>query len=705
MPSKSIHNKKKAKPQKMSLSDFNKQVLGKDEEERIALEEAIEASKLTDAVTSTDADIDLSGIDMKEQEDILISLKKRSNAPTATPANTPLCLDDSTIVDPYVLNQIQQTDNDIEVARALQEQEDYEFAQSVNNLQQKTLQSYIKQDSQAKVKVIDHGYNHITQTKRKPRLAEDDYDDNMSDELSDDDDDEEYDEESEKQLRSSNRINLDQIENENTLGNGGGGGGGHRSHIVDVKINASVKNTIQQAEKKELQQRIRVHGKQDRATTEQVLDPRTRMILYKLINNGNVYSINGCVSTGKEANVYYAAGPNAEDYAIKVYKTSILVFKDRDRYVTGEFRFRRGYSKHNPRKMVRVWAEKEMRNLKRIEDVGIPCPQAILLRRHVLLMTFIGKQGWPAPRLKEATNLSPDKLKEIYLDIIKYMRIMYQEAKLVHADLSEYNMLYFKGKVYFIDVSQSVEHDHPHALEFLRKDCTNVRDFFIRRGLPNIMTTRETFEFITDITVNKNNIEQVLKRTMEVVETRPAMTDQELQDEEVFKKVYIPRTLGDVSHYEDHIEDGRGANTDEIFYRTVTGLNMSLSGAQEGPNILGEEFEDDDSDDDDSDDDDSDDDDSEDDDDDDEEEEVAFDVNGNPIPVEPKLDENGNPIVTIEYDEFGRRKIPELHLMEKKDRKAWVKEMKREKRLNKIPKHVKKRFRKQTQVKKGNKSR
>ena len=25
-----------------------------------------------------------------------------------------------------------------------------------------------------------------------------------------------------------------------------------------------------------------------------------------------------------------------------------------------------------------------------------------------------------------------------------------------------------------IDVSQAVEHDHPHALEFLRKDATNI---------------------------------------------------------------------------------------------------------------------------------------------------------------------------------------------------------------------------------------
>ena len=33
---------------------------------------------------------------------------------------------------------------------------------------------------------------------------------------------------------------------------------------------------------------------------------------------------------------------------------------------------------------------------------------------------------------------------------------------------------YHDGDAYIIDVSQSVEHDHPHALEFLRKDCGNV---------------------------------------------------------------------------------------------------------------------------------------------------------------------------------------------------------------------------------------
>lgn len=84
--------------------------------------------------------------------------------------------------------------------------------------------------------------------------------------------------------------------------------------------------------------RIQTKDKHDRATAEQVMDPRTRMILFKLLNRGTITAINGCISTGKEANVYHATGKADEDVAIKIYKTSILVFKDRDKYVSGEFR-------------------------------------------------------------------------------------------------------------------------------------------------------------------------------------------------------------------------------------------------------------------------------------------------------------------------------------------------------------------------------
>ena len=96
------------------------------------------------------------------------------------------------------------------------------------------------------------------------------------------------------------------------------------------------------------------------------MDPRTRMIIFKMIQRGIVNELNGCISTGKEANVYHSTSEKSKyDLAVKVYKTSILTFKDRDKYVTGEFRFRHGYCKHNPRKMVATWAEKEFRNLTR----------------------------------------------------------------------------------------------------------------------------------------------------------------------------------------------------------------------------------------------------------------------------------------------------------------------------------------------------
>lgn len=135
------------------------------------------------------------------------------------------------------------------------------------------------------------------------------------------------------------------------------------------------------------------NDKSDRATSEQVLDPRTRMILFKFLNGGLLEELNGCLSTGKEANVYHGKTKEGQERAIKIYKTSILIFKDRDRYVTGEFRFRRGYAKHNPRKMVKLWAEKELRNLNRLKSAEIPCPDPIILRNHVLVMSFIGTDG------------------------------------------------------------------------------------------------------------------------------------------------------------------------------------------------------------------------------------------------------------------------------------------------------------------------
>ncbi|CAM9393089.1 unnamed protein product, partial [Discosporangium mesarthrocarpum] len=184
-------------------------------------------------------------------------------------------------------------------------------------------------------------------------------------------------------------------------GPGVGPGAGTASHSVLNDIRRSDKSTQKQS---------RHTGRDDRATAEQVMDPRTRLILFKLLNRGFIQHIDGCLSTGKEANVYYAANSEGHEYAVKVYKTSILVFKDRDKYVSGEYRYRHGYCRSNPRKMVKVWAEKEMRNLKRLAAAGIPAPSPVLVKNNVLIMDFIGRGGWPAPRLRDV-QLGPTRLK------------------------------------------------------------------------------------------------------------------------------------------------------------------------------------------------------------------------------------------------------------------------------------------------------
>ncbi|CUG89544.1 Hypothetical protein, putative, partial [Bodo saltans] len=212
------------------------------------------------------------------------------------------------------------------------------------------------------------------------------------------------------------KIRVDDYYEGGGMGGGGGSGGS--------KMNQKVLNELREATMSSKYHKTNEIDRSERATTENVMDPRTRMILYKLVNSGMLREVNGCVSTGKEANVYYAVRGDGSDAAVKVYKTSILVFKDREQYVAGEFRFQR-YCKSNPRKMVRTWAEKEARNLGRLANVGIRAPRVVILRQHVLVMEFIGVDGWPAPRLKEVKFPSTTSMDRCYLELCVTVRIMF----------------------------------------------------------------------------------------------------------------------------------------------------------------------------------------------------------------------------------------------------------------------------------------
>ncbi|KAM0546436.1 hypothetical protein ACHAPJ_010903 [Fusarium lateritium] len=321
--------------------------------------------------------------------------------------------------------------------------------------------------------------------------------------------------------------------------------------------------------------------KADRATSEQVLDQRTRMILLQMINRGSVSEVHGAISTGKEANVYGAVlhddrTGEATQRAIKVYKTAILSFKDRERYITGEHRFKSGFDKGNNRKMVKLWAEKEFRNLRRIYNAGIPCPEPISLKLHVLVMGFLGdRKGWAYPRLRDATLTGDDidqQWYKLYVQLLGIMRRIYQVCRLVHADLSEYNILYHNEKLYIIDVSQSVEPDHPRSLEFLRMDIKNVGDFFRRKGV-DTLADRAIFNFIT---TPQGAVEEpeMAKAIETLYETRADATneDQAAQievDNEVFRNQYIPQTLEQVYDIEKDAQKVTQGQGNDLVYSNL----------------------------------------------------------------------------------------------------------------------------------------
>ncbi|KAF9764513.1 putative serine/threonine-protein kinase RIO1 like protein [Nosema granulosis] len=209
--------------------------------------------------------------------------------------------------------------------------------------------------------------------------------------------------------------------------------------------------------------------------------------------------------------------------AIKIYKTSTMLFKDRERYIESEQRFKR-FCTSNSRKLVKLWAEKEVRNLKRLNKADIPSPIPIYLKRNVLIMTLLGEENNIAPRLKDADM---HDIEDCYNQCINIMNEMYNKAGLVHSDFSEYNLLYKDKVVYVIDVGQSVEISHINSNYFLIIDITNINSFFKKIGF-SVRNVNEIFEEIT-----KKRIPEYLRGT------------------DVTKNTFIPTNLSEISNIED----------------------------------------------------------------------------------------------------------------------------------------------------------
>ncbi|MDD1747160.1 MAG: serine protein kinase RIO [Methanomassiliicoccales archaeon] len=212
---------------------------------------------------------------------------------------------------------------------------------------------------------------------------------------------------------------------------------------------------------------------EDRKTLDEVFDKPALLVIYKLMTDGLIETIDFPISTGKEANVFRVTSPDGDYYALKVYRTSNLTFKRISRYIEGDPRFQGLHGSR--RKVIFAWATKEFRNLQRLKDAKVRVPEPIKFSHNMLIMEFIGEEGNPAPLLRHVELEDPTKT---YKTVIKYVKLAYKKAGLVIGDLSEYNILMQRGEPVIIDVGQGMTVDHFNSKEFLVRDIKNINHFF-----------------------------------------------------------------------------------------------------------------------------------------------------------------------------------------------------------------------------------
>jgi len=231
---------------------------------------------------------------------------------------------------------------------------------------------------------------------------------------------------------------------------------------------------------------------------ESVFDGYTLKALFDLIDFGpeeiKGMDFRGVISSGKEANVYYALSLQGEELAIKIYRTVAVEFKRMEAYIIGDPRFKK--RRKSTHALIYDWARKEFANLTKMEEVGIRVPHPIVLKRNVLVMEFIGEDSLAAPLLKDSPPETYKKAKKLFKILIGFVKTLYNKANLVHADLSEWNIMVFKGPV-IIDVSQAVLKVHPNAERFLLRDLKNLLRYFSHLGLEDLPSLEELYEEIS----------------------------------------------------------------------------------------------------------------------------------------------------------------------------------------------------------------
>ncbi|MEC8339222.1 MAG: RIO1 family regulatory kinase/ATPase [Nanoarchaeota archaeon] len=219
-------------------------------------------------------------------------------------------------------------------------------------------------------------------------------------------------------------------------------------------------------------------GKEKFKVLEGVFDEHTLSTLDILKRKKYFDELGHAIKTGKEGDVYFARKFDKEQdgrRAIKMYRVTSANFKKISQYITRDYRFKT--IKGNLRKVIMAWSQKEFRNLNLCHKAQMNVPYPYIQMNNVIVMQYID-----GGMLKDIYLEDPE---DFFEQLLEQLYIMRHEAKLVHGDLSEYNIMVQDQTPYIIDVGQAMsiknEDDFNSFKDLYERDIKVVVNFFNRK--------------------------------------------------------------------------------------------------------------------------------------------------------------------------------------------------------------------------------
>jgi len=218
--------------------------------------------------------------------------------------------------------------------------------------------------------------------------------------------------------------------------------------------------------------------------------------LEPLLEHGVIEEVLQPLMSGKEAEVFLVLS-GGEERVAKVYKNAqFRSFKHRTDYTEGrtvrnsrEQRAMNKRSRHGRARTEDAWRSAEVDAIHLLRSAGVRVPEPFSFIEGVFVMELVkGEDGAPAPRLVDVQFTAEEATEVFHIllrDVVKMLC-----AGIIHADLSDYNVLMTPTGPVIIDFPQAVDPArNQSARKLLIRDVKNITNS-LGRFAPKLRRTQ-----------------------------------------------------------------------------------------------------------------------------------------------------------------------------------------------------------------------